>query len=63
MPLDKDLHCVTTAMMHYGKGVAYAVTGDVANAQQERDALVEAVGRIPASRICGDFPNRYSLQN
>ena len=63
MPLDKDLHCVTTAMMHYCKSVAYAVTGDIANAQQERDALVEAVERIPASRICGDFPNGYSIQN
>lgn len=60
MPSDRDLHCVTTAMTHYGKGIAYAVTGDVLKAQKERDALVEAVERIPASRICGDFPNRYS---
>jgi hypothetical protein len=59
MPPDRDLHCVTTAMTHYGKGIAYAVTGDVVKAQKERDALVEAVERIPASRICGDFPNRY----
>jgi hypothetical protein len=50
MPSDRDLHCVTTAMMHYGKGIAYAVTGNVVEAQRERDALVEAVGRIPASR-------------
>jgi hypothetical protein len=61
MPSDRNLYCVTTAMTHYGKGVAYAATGEVAKAQKERDALVEAVERIPASRICGDFPNRYSI--
>ncbi|KAI4671312.1 uncharacterized protein J4E88_009346 [Alternaria novae-zelandiae] len=61
MPSDRDLHCVTTAMTHYGKGIAYAVTGDIVKAQKERDALVEAVERIPASRICGDFPNRSNV--
>jgi tetratricopeptide (TPR) repeat protein len=29
MPQDKELYCVTIAMMHYGKGVAYAATGDI----------------------------------
>jgi tetratricopeptide (TPR) repeat protein len=61
MPADKDLYCVTAAMMHYGKGVAYAATGDIPNAQRERDALGEAVERIPSSRICGDFPNRSNV--
>jgi tetratricopeptide (TPR) repeat protein len=61
MPADKSLHCVTTAMMHYGKGVAYAATGDIKNAQEERDSLGEAVERIPSSRICGDFPNKSSV--
>ncbi|KAI4934364.1 hypothetical protein J4E85_002220 [Alternaria conjuncta] len=61
MPSDRDLHCVTTAMTHYGKGIAYAVTGDIVKAQKEHDALVEAVERIPASRICGDFPNRSNI--
>ena len=60
MPSDTDLFCVTAAMIRYGKGVAYAATGDVVKAQEERDALVQAVECIPASRICGDFPNRYS---
>ncbi|KAH7398379.1 hypothetical protein BKA66DRAFT_201378 [Pyrenochaeta sp. MPI-SDFR-AT-0127] len=61
MPKDRDLHCVTTAMLHYGKGVAYAATGDIENAQKERDALGVAVERIPSSRICGDFPNRSNV--
>jgi tetratricopeptide (TPR) repeat protein len=61
MPQDKELYCVTIAMMHYGKGVAYAATGDISKAQEERAALGEAVKRIPSSRICGDFPNRSNV--
>ena len=61
MPNDRDLHCVTTAMLHYGKGVAYAASGNIEKAQKERHALKEAVDRIPSSRICGDFPNRSNV--
>ncbi|CAE7200559.1 hypothetical protein CFE70_008091 [Pyrenophora teres f. teres 0-1] len=61
MPHDKELHCVTTAMIHYGKGVAYAATGKIEKAEKERADLGAAVERIPASRICGDFPNRASV--
>ncbi|KAL6160957.1 hypothetical protein ACJBU6_00099 [Exserohilum turcicum] len=61
MPEDTSLHCVTTAMMHYGKGVAYAATGDIESAQRERAALGAAVERIPSSRICGDFPNKSNV--
>jgi tetratricopeptide (TPR) repeat protein len=60
-PNDTNLYCVTTAMIHYGKGVAYAATGDVENALRERAALKEAVKRIPSSRICGDFPNKSNV--
>ena len=61
MPKDRHLHCVTTAMFHYGKGVAYAATGNIVMAQRERDFLGEAVERIPSSRICGDFPNKSKI--
>ncbi|EMD95483.1 hypothetical protein COCC4DRAFT_67374 [Bipolaris maydis ATCC 48331] len=61
MPDDTSLHCVTTAMIHYGKGVAYAATGDIERAQKERAALIAAVERIPSSRICGDFPNKSNV--
>jgi tetratricopeptide (TPR) repeat protein len=61
MPNDKHLYCVTNAMLHYGKGVAYAATGDIANAEKHRSALIEAVNIIPSSRICGDFPNRSNV--
>jgi tetratricopeptide (TPR) repeat protein len=61
LPSDTDLYCVTTAMFHYGKGIACAATGDIKNAEKHRDALQEAVERIPSSRICGDFPNRSNV--
>lgn len=60
-PGDRDLYCVTVAMLHYGRGVAYAATGNVERAQEERAALKDAVKRIPSSRICGDFPNRSNV--
>lgn len=61
MPKDRELHCVTTAMLHYGKGIAFAASGRVEEAQKERDALGEAVQRVPSSRICGDFPNKSNV--
>ncbi|KAJ4301671.1 hypothetical protein N0V90_003764 [Kalmusia sp. IMI 367209] len=48
---DQELYCVTTAMIHYGKGVAYAAKGDVENASEQRDLLHTAVDKIPSSRI------------
>lgn len=42
LPDNQMLHCVTTAMSHYGKGVAYAATGDVVSAENQR-ALFQAV--------------------
>jgi tetratricopeptide (TPR) repeat protein len=60
-PEDKHLYCVTSAMLHYGKGIAYSAINDIPNAEKHRAALAEAVDLIPASRICGDFPNRSNV--
>ncbi|KAF2032656.1 TPR-like protein [Setomelanomma holmii] len=60
-PQHLDLYCVTTAMLHYGKGIAYASNGDIPNAEKHLAALEEAVSLIPSSRICGDFPNRSNV--
>ncbi len=49
-PHDPDLYCVTTAMLRYGRGVALAALGRVAEAEAERDAFRAAVARVPASR-------------
>jgi tetratricopeptide (TPR) repeat protein len=61
LPDDQELHCVTTAMLHYGKGVAFAATGDIDSAKKHRDHLEAAIDRIPPSRICGDFPNKSNV--
>lgn len=57
-PQDKELYSVTTAMYHYGKGVAHAAKGRIEDAQRERDLLHEAVPRVQPTRIAGDFPNK-----
>src|SRR5215468_5311853 len=50
LPTDPDLYCVTTAMMHYAKGVACAATGRIAEAEEHRTQLAAAIRRVPASR-------------
>ena len=50
LPADRDLYCVTTALVHYAKGVAYAATGRVAEAEQQRALFEAAVGRVPDTR-------------
>jgi tetratricopeptide (TPR) repeat protein len=50
LPADPGLYCVTTAMMHYAKGVAYAATGRVAEAGEYRGQFAAATGRVPESR-------------
>ncbi|MFV2002876.1 MAG: hypothetical protein ACC619_07820, partial [Paracoccaceae bacterium] len=50
LPDDAQLYCVTTAMMHYAKAVAHAVSGDVANAQVQAALFESAAARVPDSR-------------
>jgi tetratricopeptide (TPR) repeat protein len=49
-PEDGDLYCVTTAMLHYAKGVAHAARGEVATAEEHRTRFEEAVPRVPETR-------------
>lgn len=50
LPEDQNLFCVTTAMIHYAKGVALAASGRVAEAERQRERFEAAVGRVPESR-------------
>jgi len=50
-PEDRDLYCVTTAMLHYARTLALAVLGEVDAAVEERAAFRAAVERVPASRF------------
>ena len=49
-PGDRDLYRVTTAMLHYAKGVAYAASGAVDAADDEQALFAIAVARVPDSR-------------
>ena len=51
LPADQDFYCVTTAMMHYAKGVAFAATGRIDDAEAERRWFAAALGRVPESRM------------
>ena len=50
LPQDQALFCVTTAMIHYAKTVAYAASGDVENALRERPLFYDAVQLVPDTR-------------
>jgi tetratricopeptide (TPR) repeat protein len=50
LPADPELFCVTTAMLHYAKGVAHATLGNVAAAEAEQALFNAAVGRVPDTR-------------
>jgi tetratricopeptide (TPR) repeat protein len=50
LPADRELYCVTTAMTTYAKGIAYAVTGQIGEAQEQRREFAAAAGRVPPSR-------------
>lgn len=50
LPDNPVLFCVTTAMMHYAKAVAWAASGHVEPAEKEAVLFEEAVKRVPESR-------------
>lgn len=56
IPQDKNLYCVTTVMMYYGKGIAYASTNNQPEADAQRKLFREAAKRVPPSRR--DYPNK-----
>jgi tetratricopeptide (TPR) repeat protein len=61
LPDDRELYCVTTAMTHYAKGVAYAATGRVAEAERERADFRDALARVPETRYFQNNPSRDIL--
>jgi tetratricopeptide (TPR) repeat protein len=61
LPEDQDLYCTTAATVHYGRGVAYAAKGQLAQAHAEREAFTAAYGRIPASRYLFNNTSRDIL--
>ncbi len=50
LPENLDLYCSTAATIHYGRGIAHAARGQLAQAHAEREAFAAAYARIPDSR-------------
>jgi tetratricopeptide (TPR) repeat protein len=50
LPSDQKLYCVTTAMLHYAKAVAYAASFNVPAAEKEAGLFEAALTRVPESR-------------
>lgn len=49
-PQDQDLYCVTTALLHYAKGMAFAALSRVEEAKRQRQLFCRAVPRVKPSR-------------
>ncbi|KAJ5246228.1 hypothetical protein N7468_001211 [Penicillium chermesinum] len=56
VPDDPVLYSVTTATIHYAKGVAYAAMGNVPDAERQRELYTEAAKRVPETRL--NYPNK-----
>jgi tetratricopeptide (TPR) repeat protein len=50
LPHDQDLYCVTTALIYYAKGLAFAVKGNIPEAEQQRTLFLAAVPRVKPTR-------------
>jgi tetratricopeptide (TPR) repeat protein len=61
LPEDPALYCTTTATIHYGRGVAHAVLGDLESARAEQAAFADAYARIPESRYLFNNTSRDIL--
>jgi tetratricopeptide (TPR) repeat protein len=50
LPEDQELYCVTTATAHYAKGIAYAASGHIPEAEEQKRLFQQAVGHVPDTR-------------
>lgn len=56
VPKDKKLYCVTASTLHYARGVAYAATGCIVEAEKEQILFKEVQALVPDTRY--DYPNK-----
>ncbi|WP_099020707.1 tetratricopeptide repeat protein [Mycolicibacterium palauense] len=61
VPADPVLYCTTAATVHYGRGVAHAAKGNIAQANTEREAFRAAYRAIPESRYLFNNTSRDIL--
>ncbi|KAK1923647.1 putative cytoplasmic protein [Papiliotrema laurentii] len=58
IPEDQKLYSYTTAILHYAKGIAHSVLGNVPAALSEQALFQAAATRVPDTRL--NFPNKCS---
>ena len=51
LPDDQVIYCVSVAMCHYARGVAYSGLGQIDNAESEKLLFLQARSRVPESRL------------
>ena len=51
MPSDDTVYCVSTAMLHYAKGVAYSATSQIESAERESELFAAALTRVAPTRM------------
>jgi tetratricopeptide (TPR) repeat protein len=51
LPDDPDLYCTLAAQVRYARGVAHAALGEIAQAEAEEAAFLEARARVPETRL------------
>ena len=51
LPDDPVLYCVSTAMCHYARSVAYSALGHIESAEDEQSLFVQVREQIPESRL------------
>lgn len=61
LPDDVELYCTTAATIHYGRAVAHAAKGQLAQAHAEREAFGMAYAAIPDSRYLFNNTSRDIL--
>ncbi|WP_159234620.1 tetratricopeptide repeat protein [Mycolicibacterium vanbaalenii] len=61
VPDDPALYCTTAATVHYGRGVAYAATGQLGKARAERESFATVYEQIPESRYLFNNTSRDIL--
>ena len=62
LPADPELYCVGTATWLYAKGVAFAATGDIPNAEKARRDFLRAWQAVPEDRLLFNNKCRDTLQ-
>jgi tetratricopeptide (TPR) repeat protein len=61
LPEDTALYCTTAATIHYGRGVAHAAKGQIAQAKTEREAFDAAYASVPDTRYLFNNTSRDIL--